>query len=78
MNGDGAISFAEFSDGLLNHGSMAAHSGAEIGVHSPAKPAAEPEAGSAGRCGEDESLKPVGGGMRRPRRWRGGRRHTPQ
>ena len=47
VNGDGAISFAEFSDGLLNHGSMAAHSGAEIGVHSPAKPvgeAAEPEA----------------------------------
>merc|ERR1719482_1688723 len=47
VNGDGAISFAEFSDGLLNHGSMAAHSGAEIGVHSPAKPvgeAAEPAA----------------------------------
>jgi Ca2+-binding EF-hand superfamily protein len=45
VNGDGAISFAEFSDGLLNHGSMAAHSGAEIGVRSPAKPATEPEGG---------------------------------
>ena len=35
VNGDGAISFAEFSDGLLNHGSMAASltlNGAEIGV----------------------------------------------
>ena len=65
MNGDGAISFAEFSDGLLNHGSMAAHSGAEIGVHSPAKPAAEPEGGG------EPNAEPGAS-----RRRRGGRRHT--
>ena len=60
VNGDGAISFAEFSDGLLNHGSMAAHSGAEIGVHSPAKPVGEPAAEPEAQ--PEAAATPEGGG----------------
>ena len=42
VNKDGAISFAEFSDGLLNHGGMAANAVPAAEPMAVAEPAAEP------------------------------------